>query len=270
MGYANETGYIPATFVDIMTGIMNGVNAQFGTTYTYETFVGSGFYKFFYALAQELQENEVKTSEIFLKVQGYFAVINARISRPVNTNPGLIEKLGLSGYVASVKKPINADAGKVFVAVNVDETLPDYAARKLAINTVIMNSTVAGVVTQGAQVSTIVLSNGQAFDFKFDLPDRKTPLLRLTLTLSDNNQVVVGSPDDVRIKLFENIMTRYSLGKNFEPERYFNVEEDAPWAESVLLEYSLDSGATWTDDTFVALYDDLFVIKLENIDIIEA
>lgn len=269
MGYANDTGYTPATFEDIMSAIRVGINAQFGTSYTVETFVGTGYYKYMYAPVQRLLENEVKTSEIFLKLQGYFAAINARISRPVNTNPGLIERIGLEGYPVSVKPPTNVDAGKLFICVDVDETADDYAAQKLLINTVIKDSTVAGVVTQGAQVNTIVLTNGQAFDFKFALPDRVEPLIRLTTVLSENNQVVVGSPDDVRIKLFANIMTRYSLGKNFEPERYFSLV-DAPWAESVLLEYSTDGGATWSNDTFEANYDDLFVVKLENIEIVEA
>jgi len=48
------------------------VNTQFGQSYTMDTFIGTNLYKYFYALAQLLQENEVKTSEIFLKLQQYF------------------------------------------------------------------------------------------------------------------------------------------------------------------------------------------------------
>lgn len=269
MSFASESGYTPLTVAELMDLVRTGVNTQFGTSYTAETFVGTNFYKYFYALIQRLQENEVKTSEIFTKLQGYFALTNERISRPVVTNPGLIEALKTLGYVAALKKPIDADAGKAYIAVDVLNTLPDYAARKLAINSLIKNSVAAGIVTQGTEVSTITLTNGQAFDFKFKLPNRIVTKLRLTVTVSANNQSVVLSPDAVKAILIANIKARYSLGKNFEPQKYFSTS-DAPYAQSVKLEYSTDGGTTYSTATYVANYDDLFVITLANIDLIEA
>lgn len=267
MGFSAENGYTPLSIETIMDAIRVEVNTQFATSYTPENFVGSNMYKYFYAGAQELQKNEVKASEIFLKLQQYFVVTNETISRPVATPPGLIEAFSRAGFTASVKPPIDADAGKIFVAVDVDETADEYAAVKLAINTLISQSVAAGIVSQGSEVSTIVLSNGQPFDFKFNLPDRVEPELKLTISLSDNNQVVVGSDDSVKQTLMNNIAARYKLGKDFEPQRYFNVT-DAPWASQVVLEYSLDAGATWSDDVFESLFDDLFVIKLENIQVV--
>ena len=269
MSYASESGYTPITVEAMMLSVMENVNTQFGTTYTEETFIGTNFYKYFYALIQLLQENEVKTSEIFLKLQDYFALTNEKISRPVTTNPGIIEKLGSEGYLASVKKPIDADAGKLFICVDTDETADDYADTKLAINTIIKDSSVAGVVTQGTESSAIVLSNGQSFDFKFKLPNRIEVLLRLTITLSENNQVAIGDPDETKLLLLNNILSEYALGKNFEPQRYFSID-DAPWAQSVLLEWSDDDGATWESTVYDAAYDDLFVIDLANITLIEA
>ncbi len=90
MGFAQETGYIPTDIATIMDDIMENVNTQFGTSYTSETFVGTNFYKFCYAIAQKMQENEIKTSEIFQKLQEYISVTNEAISRPVTTNPGLV------------------------------------------------------------------------------------------------------------------------------------------------------------------------------------
>lgn len=267
MGFAQESGYTPTTIQTMMISVMNNVNTQFGTAYTEETFLGTNFYKYFYALIQKLQENEVKTSEIFTKLMDYFAVTNERISRPAVTAPGLIEKLAGEGYTASVKAPIDADAGKAYICVDVDETADDYADTKLEINTLIMESVAAGVVTQGTESSSIVLSNGQAFDFKYDLPDREEPDLRLTITLSENNQFVVKSPEEVKQILMDNIAAKYALGKNFEPQRYFTII-DAPWAESVLLEY--DIGGGFVSAVFDAAYDDLFVIDLANITLIEA
>jgi hypothetical protein len=269
MPFSQEAGYTPSTIQTIMDSLMVNINTQFGTTYTSESFVGTNFYKYFYALAQKLQANEISTSEIFAKLQQYIAITNERISRPVVTSPGLIEKLENEGYVASVKPMVDADAGKIHICVDVDETADDYADTKLDICTIIKDSTVAGAVTQGTEVETIVLSNGQSFDFKYNLPTRIEVLLRLTITLSENNQVVVGTPDETKIKLLDNINARYRLGRNFEPQRYFSVV-DAPWASKVLLEWSDDDGGSWSSDVFDAEYNELFEVLLANIELVEA
>lgn len=274
MGYANDEGYTPRTIEELMLSVMENVNEQFGTTYTEETFIGTNFYKYFYALMQSVQLNEVKTSEIFLKLQQYIEITNEKISRPVVTNPGLVEIIEDAGYLASVKPMIDEDAGKIHICVDKEvegedpwEDTDDYDDDKLEVCTIIKDSTVAGCVTQGTESESLTLSNGQSFDFKYNLPDRILVYLKLTLTLSDNNQVLVGNPDDVRLALFANIKERYRLGKNFEPERYFGVE-DAPWASVVKLEWSLDE-ESYTEDVFEAEYDELFDIDLARISIVE-
>jgi tryptophanase len=73
--------------------VREGVNDQFGSSYAAETFQGTNFYKYFYALVQRLQENEVKTSEIVLKLQQYFEITNEEITRPNTTHPGLLRLL---------------------------------------------------------------------------------------------------------------------------------------------------------------------------------
>lgn len=393
MSYSQKNGYLPVDVQTIMASIMANINGQFQTTYTLDTFVGTNFYKYFYALAQRVQSGEIKTSEVFLKLQQYIAITNERISRPVNTNPGIIEKffayqstLIPLGLVAAVKPMIDADAGKIHIAVDVFEGLraegnveitnfanltattpdtlnvagtvftaqagaatlgtatfqaatslaatatslatqinahatvgalvkavasgakvlltakkggtagnayvlvyvsngsvgltvsgatfsggttnADYAAMKTEINTLISQITVGGAVTQGTEVSTFVLSNGQSFDFKYNLPDRKATKLRLTVTLSENNQVVIDPPDLVKERLLANINSRYRLGRNFEPQRYFTVV-DAPWASTVLLEYSLNDGATWSSAVYDAEYYELFDMGLDDIELIE-
>ena len=264
MSYSNEQGYSPRTITAIITELIPNINTQFGTTYTYETFLGTNLYKYFYTIAQLIQKNEIKASETFLKLQDYFNDINASIARPVVTPNGIIDQLALAGYEASVKPMIDADAGKLYVCVNVSGSDPDYAAKKLEIATVIKNCNVAGVVSQGTETQSITLTNGQAFTFKYNLPNIITPKLKLTLVTSENNQEVVLTPDEIKAKLLENIAAKYSLGKNFEPQRYFTIL-DAPWCASVLLEYSLDGGSTWLTTVYDADYDDLFNCLLANL-----
>lgn len=268
MSFSAESGYVPSSISDLMTLVRGGVNSVFGTTYDQETFVGTNFYKFFYALIQRLQENEVKTSEIVLKLQQYFTDTNEKIVRPNTTNPGLVDYFAAAGFLASVKAPEDADAGKVYIALDLDDAADDYAEKKLAACTIIKDSIVAGVVSQGSEVETLALSNDQSFDFKFNLPDRTPILLKLTLTLSANNQFTVLSPEDVKQILFDNINARYRLGLSFEPQRYFSVL-DAPWCAAVLLEYSVDAGANYLDDVYVSDYDELFEFELGDIEIVE-
>jgi hypothetical protein len=284
MGYAEETGYVPETVEQIMDRLMAGINTQFGTSYITDNFAGTNFYKYFYALAQEVQKDETKTSEIFQKLQGYFEVINARISRPATTPNGIVEQIesfsppsnpDITGFVASVKPMIEADAGKINICIDVDETDPDYADLKLDLCTKISQITVLGAVTQGTESEAIFLSNGQSFDFKYHLPNRVPIGLRLTITLSDNNQVLVGNPDDIKAKLLANIAARYRLGRNFEPQKYYSTT-DAPWASNVLLEWTddvtdgeVDPGATWNDEIYVSNFDDLFQPSLGRIELVE-
>jgi hypothetical protein len=81
---------------------------------------------------------------------------------------------------------------------------------------------------------------------------------------------LIDDPETVKQRLLDNILERYALGKNFEPQKYFDINDDAPWAESVLLEWSDDAGMTWFDDVYDADYDDLFTVLLEDIELVEA
>ncbi len=275
MGFASDSGYTPISIPTMMLSIMDNVNTQFGTTYTADTFIGTNFYKYFYALIQRLQENEIKTSEIFLSLQQYFAITNEKISRPVVTNQGLVDAITKAGFICSVKEMVDGDAGKINICVDKMvasgnwEDDPAYAADKLIVAGIINASTCAGCVTQGGEVTTITLTNGQDFDFKYTLPNRIPVDLRLTMTLSDNNQVAIANSDDIKAQLLSQVFSRYQLGKDFEPQRYWSVP-DSPWAAVVLLEWSTDSGANYYSTVFDASFDDLYQVDLSRLHIVEA
>lgn len=268
MSFASDTGYIPVSIEGLMDVIRQNVNEKFSMSYTTQTFLGTNWYKFFYSIIQRLQENEVKTSEIFNRMQEYFAITNEKVLRPNTTHPGIFDYFGLNGYFVSTKPPLDIDAGKAYVCVDVDETADDYPTQKLAICNLIKNCIVGGVVSQGTEVESITLSNGQSFDFKFNLPDRIPVEFRLTITLSENNLFAVDNPQVIRQRLFDNITAKYKLGKNFEPQRYFSVV-DAPWAAMVLLEWTDDGGANWHDEIFESEYDEVFTFAITDIDVVE-
>lgn len=272
MSYAQDNGYTAVPFSELMNELRLAINRPvaeggLGTSYTEETFVGTGLYKYAYAVLQKSQENEVKTAEIFQKLQEYIATTNAKIKRPSVSQPGLIEQFDDAGYVASVKPPVDVDAGKIFVCVDLDDTDPDYATERLAVATLIKDFVAGGLVTQGTEEEEITLSNGQEFTFKFYLPDRIPVLLRLTAVDSENSLAATPTDEELRQAVFDNAKARYKLGMNFEPQRYFG-QSDAPWAQSVLLEWSDDAGATWNSTVFDAAFDELFEFGLEDIQVV--
>lgn len=267
MSFAQDNGYTPRSLAEIISDFRVLINAQFNTTFTEENFVGSNWYKYSYALAQKIQENETKTAEIFSKLQDYIATTNEAIQRPSVSAPGILDSLGAAGFVASVKPPLDADAGKAYVCVDLDDGADGYALKKLEVATLLSQYYAAGVVSQGAEVESIVLSNGQSFDFKFNLPNRIPVLLRLTAAESENTLLVVPTDEVIRQTVFDNAGAAYRLGLNFEPQRYFSLA-DAPWASTVLLEWSDDDGGNWHDEVYDADYDDLFDFDLEDIEVV--
>jgi hypothetical protein len=277
MSFASDSGYVPISVSQMMDSIMENVNTQFATSYTTETFLGTNFYKYFYAMIQRLQENEVKTSEIFLRMQEYFVITNEKILRPNTTHPGIYDYFQSLGYFVSTKPPEDADRGKAYICVDVDEDDPDYDdVIKPAVCAIVKDCVVAGVISQGTESESITLTNGQSFEFKYNLPDRIPIKLRLTTTLSDNNEFTISTPEIQKQTLFDNIGLKYRLGKNFEPQRYFSVI-DAPWAAEVLLEWTddvtdgvLDMDAVWHDEVFEAAYNEVFTFDLSDITLVES
>lgn len=121
MGFASDTGYVPATIEELMNAVMDGHNETWGTSYTTETWLGTNWYKFYYPAVQRLQKNDVKTSEIFAKMQQYFALTNEVVLRPNTTHPGIYDYFASRGFLISTKPPADVDAGKLYVCVDIDD-----------------------------------------------------------------------------------------------------------------------------------------------------
>ena len=126
-------------------------------------------------------------------------------------------------------------------------------------------STVAGMVTLGPEFQNMALSNGQAFSFNWYLPTYKPAELKLTIVKSENHNSVIPTDEQMRNTLMANIVSRYRLGWDFEPQRYF-TQVDAPWAASILLEYNI--GGDWESEVYTADFKDLFTFNLEDITVI--
>jgi hypothetical protein len=390
MSFSQDNGYLPVSVGTIIDSIRQRINTVFGQSYTAETFVGTGWYKYAYAIAQRIQENEVKASETFQKLQEYVSLTNEKIKRPSVTNVGLLNAFSDADYIASVKPIVEEDAGLVSICVQIDEDITGKQAQglveitsyvnlvsgaddsikvgsttftaqtgaatpgdatfraatsnqatalslaaqinahatastevvarafgakviikaidlgvagntldlvytdndsnvgltvsgtdlaggtaaddsyddiRLEVASLVKDFVAAGIPSLGTETESIVLPNGQNFDFSFFLPDRIAILLRLTLDISENTLTAVPTDVEIRQLVFDQINERYQLGYNFEPQRYFDLG-DAPWAADLLLEWSMDDGDTWSDNVFDADFDELLTFGLEDIDVV--
>lgn len=271
MSFELEAGYAPTSFASLMDTLRTTINAQLGTSYTTESFVGSNFYKYFYGPVQKIAAGEIKTAEIFAKVKEYIATTNLRIQRPSTSLPGLIDSFAARGWVASVRKNAPEEAGYCGICVEVDEGADDYAEQRLAICEFLRGFVAAGMIFDGTEEELLTLTNGQEFPFSFHLPDKTPILLRLTLTSSDNQDAVIPSDVEIRQTVFDNINARYRLGWDFEPQRYY-TQVDAPWAATITLEYTETTidpqPEDWESAVIEAEFDDLLTFDLEDIQVL--
>lgn len=258
MPYSTENNYTPESFNDIMTRFMQGVNSRFGTNYTLESFVGTGWYKFFYPIAQNILTVENLFAETYVKLQDYIRTTNETIAIPKTPREGLIKTFADRGFLVSLEPQTLANAGVLGVCVDVDPTAEDFATTKQTILDILRDYTVAGLAYHGAHEGTSRLSNGQDFSFAFDTPTRKAAYVKLTVTLSQNTNLVADNEAVIKQKLLANLAELYKLGNNFEPEKYFTISRDAPYASAVSLQYSFTGAdASYTSTIYEADFKDL-------------
>ena len=269
MAYTDENGFIPDTMEDLINDFMNGINTKFGTSYTLDTFVGSNFYKYFYVIAQQIIDNEIVFAQAFQKLQDYIRSTNETISIAKTPLDGLIKVFADAGYQISIEPMTALNAGTLGVCVDVDDEATDYADMKLEILTMLKDYTVAGIFFSGTETGDIALTNGQSFEFGFDLPtEYASTELQLTITLSQNVNIVPDSESEIKTKLLANLANRYSIGRDFEPDRYFDILTDAPYASSVLLKWRKTSGDSFSGAVYSANYKDVFRFDASRISVV--
>lgn len=266
MPFSKENNYTPETFDDVMTRLREGVNAKFGTSYTQTSFVGTGWYKFFYPLVQQILETENLFAQTYAKLQDYIRQSNEKIAQPKTPREGLIEVFKQNGYTASLKPQTVSNGGTLYLCVDLNPNDADFNSHAQKVWDLLKTYTVAGLYYNGTHRGTSRLSNGQDFTFAFDTPTRTPIYLKLQVQLSQNSTIVADKESVIKEKLLANLDQFYHLGNNFEPARYFTVSRDAPYAAAVALSYSTDD-ETYSTAVYQAEYTDLFVFDVSRISV---
>jgi hypothetical protein len=256
MSFDLENGYQPRTFEEILQAFTDEVNAQFGTDYDTTTIVGTEFYKFFYAGAQLVMQAEAQTAEITARMTDYIRTANENINLPKSTIDGFIQGLQRELYLNSTIKNITdpAEAGYLFLVVDVDNEAENYEEIKQEIIDRMHNWLTAGLFYTGSEEGEKVAINGQAFTYKFALPTLVDILVRITVTTSANATTPILNENQIRNIFDANFAALYRLGLDFEPEKYLEIARDLPFASDILLEYN--DGAGWDNEPRSMAYNE--------------
>lgn len=259
MGYDSENGYTPRTQEESLQLFVDGVNGELGTAYTTDNIVGTNLYKIFYVQWQINLDNDARLAEIYQKLADYIDYENNQILEPRTSDEGIIDEFEKLGYVASVRPNTEAQAGKFACCVVVDATDPDYATKKQEILDTLKLQSAGGLWYDGGETGTSTLSNGQVMPYAFYLPTIKTIDVRLNILKSKNTLVKVDTPTLVEDKFKDNFDSIYRLGIDFEPEKYYQIDRDAPYASKIDTTYRVDGGE-YVSDVYESVFNTILVL----------
>lgn len=255
MSFNVVNGYTKQTFNELLATLTQAVNEQFGTNYTVDSIVGSNHFKSFYGGLQLVMESENKINDLQVKVVDYIRTINESISAPISSVDGTIkyfkDNLGLDVSL----RPITdvSLAGQPAIAVDIDPSASDFNSRKQQIFDALRISQTEGLYWYNPSTEAKTNEyrgessalNGQAFPYAFFTPVAFPMYVKITITRSRDNLAYQLNTAQIEQLFRTNFASRYSLGRDFEGERYLSIC-DVPSAADVKVEWSTDD-ASWTE-----------------------
>ena len=268
MSYTVKNGYSPRSYETILNECVGIVNEEFGTTYTSQSFVGTNLWKFLYTTIQGLMTVENNIAELGTKLQDYIRTQNEELIIPRSSPDGIMQIIKDElGLVSSIK-PVDtaANAGLIYLAVDIDNTSADYADRKQQIFNLLHNNMGAGLFYQGTETGSVTASNGQTFDYAFELPDEVALKVKIQVRVSDNTTLLVETPTIIKQKFLANFAEVYKLGYDFEPQTYL-CKDDLPFASEIEISYSEDGGTTYETDVRDCEYNEKITIGANDVEV---
>lgn len=232
----------------------------------YNTFLASDEYKVYYPAVQVDLYAESIMAETFLQMSEFIQSTNLKISNPTTTPNALIAGLRENfGLRSSVQEMTEENAGKMHVAIDYtpDDDLNYQIAAYMESTCVVASTYMIGDIEQA-----IVLSEGGIETYRWVAQTEQDMIFKLTLKVSRNSTATTDTPESVRSKFLENWNEFYWIGMDVEPETYFQINRDAPYASEIKTEYSIDDATTWKASPYESLYNIKFIPLLDVVNII--
>lgn len=267
MSYSVLNGYAPRSYDDIMLTAVQAVNDEFGTNYTPQSFAGTNLWKVLYAAIQEIMTTENNIASLSEKMKQFISVQNEELYAPTSTIDGFTDLLKRElNLVGSIKPNEAADAGNLYLCVDVDNTLDDYATIKQEILELMHRHLVGGLVYHGTEAGTVTGTNGQSYSYAYSLPTTVPLMVKVTIEVSDNTLLKIPTTNEVKALFLKNFAERYRLGFDFEPQNYL-CRDDVPFAGSILIEYSQDGGIAWATAVLDLDFDEKVTLAEEDVEV---
>lgn len=268
MKWDSELGVIPEDF-DTHIGRYYSAFVDSRAEYNniaYNTFLASDEYKVYYPAAQVDMYADNIMAETFLKMSEFIQSTNLKISNPTTTPNALIAGLRQNfGLRSSVKQMTEADSGKMHVAIDYtpDDDLNLQIAAYMESTCVVASTYMVGDIEQ-----PIVLSEGGIETYRWVAATEQSMMFKVTLKVSRNSTAATDSPEVVQSKFLSNFDEFYWVGMDVEPEKYFEINRDAPYASDIITEYSIDDGESWETIPYESPYNIKFIPTLDVSNII--
>lgn len=269
MTYTVTNGYSPRSYETILNECVQIVNQEFGTSYTSQSFTGTNLWKYLYATIQGLMTVENNIAELGVKLQDFIRTQNESLIIPRSSYDGIMQiikdELGLVSSIKRIEE--ETEAGQIFLAIDINNTSDDYADRKAQIFKILHENMGAGLFYNGTETGQVTASNGQVFNYAFDLP-AETPLkVKIKVRVSENSTLFVETPIEVKNKFLANFAKFYRLGYDFEPQIFLCRDRDLPFASEINISYSTDDGTEYKTGILEAMYDEKFTIAPDDVEV---
>lgn len=269
MSFSVTNGYSPRSYETILADCVSVVNQEFGTSYTSQTFVGTNLWKYLYATIQGMMTIENNISELGVKLQDYIRTQNEELIIHRSSVDGIMQAIKDELNLVSSIKPVesSADAGEIYLAVDIDNEGADYADKKQKILNVMHKYLTAGLHYNGTETGTVTATNGQVFNYAYGLPTKKALKVKIQVRVSENNNLFVETTNEIKEKFLNNFAEIYRLGFDFEPQQYLNISRDLPFASEITTQYSTNSGSSWATEVLESDYKTKFTIDDADVEV---
>lgn len=267
MSFSLENGYTPRDFDTIMSEFRQNINSEYGQNITAEQFKGSNWYKLSYSASQFIATAEGNIAELSNKIIDYIRKVDEEIQLPKSSVDGIMYHLKEDlGLISSVKPTAEGDRGYLYIAVDVDNESPDYPQTKQNILAKLKEYCTAGLYFSGSESGQVIASNGQPFNFGYELPTIVNMRVKITPTISDNTTAFIQNSSQIKEKFLENFNSMYKLGLDFEPEKYLDIRNDLPFASQIKIEWSINEGSSWSEEVWKSAYNQK--LNLSNVEVV--
>lgn len=253
-------GYTPDDFNVIIDKYYNATISEFGSV-SKERWTGSKTYEVCYSSAQIDMQYQSVFAEIFSKIALWMQDVNFKINAPATTAIAMqqqfLEKFGLR---IGIKPMIEADRGLINIAI-------DYTPEQdlnYQIGDFLRKNCIAGGIVMVGDIKVDIPVGGQSFESVWVKAVERQVSFKLTITVSRQSINYLESELDIQKRFIANFKAMQEIGYDIEPEKYFEIVRDAPYASDILTQFSLDSGSTWQTLPHASLYSDKWVCELNT------